>query len=297
MDPTYRIGVDGGGTKTELILLDAGGEIVRRHLAPGCNPSHLGPENARAILLAALETLRGDKLISATHIYAAGSPTTWKEIGLTIKGFGAVSTRDDSLPVLELATDGAPGLALHSGTGSFIAARGLDGQVYYFGGLGWKLGDPASGFDLGRRGFMRGLLELQGAFAPTEISTALEKHCELRGAGPITRAVYHLPDANALIASFAPVILDLASNNSPVPRGILTASLTEFLAETRGVVQTLFNSKPVPCGLSGRFLNAPISREVIATLLEAHYLSVDFRSITAAPIDGVRRLVAKAGNI
>ena len=46
--------MDGGGTKTELILVDAAGEIVARHLAPGCNPSQTGPENARTILTEAL---------------------------------------------------------------------------------------------------------------------------------------------------------------------------------------------------------------------------------------------------
>ena len=36
---SLKIGVDGGGTKTECILVDARGEIVARHLAPGCNPN------------------------------------------------------------------------------------------------------------------------------------------------------------------------------------------------------------------------------------------------------------------
>ena len=46
-----QIGVDGGGTKTELILVDSAGTIVASHLAPGCNPSQCGPEKARTILL------------------------------------------------------------------------------------------------------------------------------------------------------------------------------------------------------------------------------------------------------
>ncbi|HEX2862416.1 MAG TPA: BadF/BadG/BcrA/BcrD ATPase family protein [Lacunisphaera sp.] len=296
MSEVYKIGVDGGGSKTELILVNAGGEIAGRHLAPGCNPSHLGAENARAILLTALEAMRGDRTISDTHVYAAGSPETWKEIGATIEGFGRVITADDSLPVLELATDGAAGLVLHSGTGSFIAARGLDDRVHFFGGLGWKLGDPGSGFDLGRRGITRGLLELQGAIAPTAISAALENHFGLSGSTAIIRAVYDHPEANATIASFAPVILDLAEGNVPAARETLEASFVEFFAEAKAVVQTLFAATRVSCGLSGRFLNAPISRQMIATLSAARGLAVEFRPITAAPIEGVRRLVARAGS-
>ena len=34
----FKIGVDGGGTKTELILVDPAGAGVATHIAPGCNP-------------------------------------------------------------------------------------------------------------------------------------------------------------------------------------------------------------------------------------------------------------------
>lgn len=44
----------------------------------------------------------------------------------------------------------APELVLHAGSGSFVAARGLDGAVHYAGGLGWKFGDAGSGFEIGR---------------------------------------------------------------------------------------------------------------------------------------------------
>ena len=47
---SFKIGVDGGGTKTECILVDAAGAIVARHLAAGCNPNVAGPEAARQIV-------------------------------------------------------------------------------------------------------------------------------------------------------------------------------------------------------------------------------------------------------
>ena len=46
MPSSHRIGIDGGGTKTELILIDKSGAVVARHSAPGCNPSLAGPELA-----------------------------------------------------------------------------------------------------------------------------------------------------------------------------------------------------------------------------------------------------------
>ena len=57
----FKIGVDGGGTKTELILVDQSGAGVATHIAPGCNPSQVGPDPARTILLEALRTLRAQQ--------------------------------------------------------------------------------------------------------------------------------------------------------------------------------------------------------------------------------------------
>ncbi len=54
---TYKIGVDGGGTKTECILVDASGQIVARHIAPGCNPNVVGRDEATRIVTSALADL------------------------------------------------------------------------------------------------------------------------------------------------------------------------------------------------------------------------------------------------
>ncbi|HUR59821.1 MAG TPA: BadF/BadG/BcrA/BcrD ATPase family protein, partial [Opitutaceae bacterium] len=166
---SYRIGVDGGGTKTECILIDGTGAIVARHLAPGCNPSVVGPDQARLIVTDALCAVASSmpagaapRPIAVTHIYAAGNRAFWRETAATLTDFGQVFTADDSYPVLELATKGQPGLVMHGGTGSFVAARGSDGAVHYAGGIGWRFGDPGSGYDLGRRAIARALLELQG---------------------------------------------------------------------------------------------------------------------------------------
>src|SRR5688572_29685850 len=187
---TYRIGIDGGGTKTECILVDNAGAIVARHLAPGCNPSIVGPEKARQIVADALAGLRDQFAIrdrqspisisiSHTHIYAAGNRAFWRDTAATLEGFGSVFTADDSHPVLELATDGKPGLVLHGGTGSFVAARGPDGDIHYAGGVGWRFGDGGSGYDLGRRAVARALLELQGWSPVSPLLAIVRQHTQL----------------------------------------------------------------------------------------------------------------------
>ena len=295
-----KIGVDGGGSKTELIFVDAAGAVIATHTAPGCNPSQCGPERSRDILETGLTALLGSaplshlrSPISATHLYMAGSPAFWRELAATLSGYGRVAAETDAIPVLELATAGAPGLVLHAGTGSFVAARAPDGSVHYAGGLGWKLGDAGSGFDLGRRGIAQAMLELQGWAPPSDLGAILKAHTGLTDAAAISRFLYSDPDANARITAFAPRVVQLAAQGCPPAQVALTETLTELVGQARLVTAKLFPGAVVPCGVSGPILNCEPSPAALKALVAAPPWAVELNFITAPPIEGVRRLLLK----
>ena len=297
----YKIGVDGGGTKTEGILVDACGTIVARHLAPGCNPSVVGPEQARLIVTDALCTLR-DQVpapgarsgIAGTRLFMAGAGGFWQEFAATLTEFGRASAHDDSLPVLELATDGAPGLVLHAGTGSFVAARAPDGSVHYAGGIGWRFGDAGSGYELGRRAIARALLELQGWQPPTRLGTLVRDHTQLgddASAAAVSRYFYQHGEPNRAVAALAPAVLRLADEGDPTSIALATESAAELLALAVHVATRLFPDTPldtVRVGLSGALLTHP----VVANALVPR-APFALTPITGAPIEGVRRLLAR----
>jgi N-acetylglucosamine kinase-like BadF-type ATPase len=296
---SLKIGIDGGGSKTELILVDGAGTILARHVGPGCNPSHLGPDKARAILLEALQQLlaRSSRLVTpgeivATQLYMAGAPAFWRETAAGLAGFGRVTTDLDSLPVLELATGGRPGLVMHAGTGSFIAARALDGMLHYAGGVGWMFGDAGSGHDLGRRALGRALLELQGSTERTVLAEALCTYTGITDYAATSRYFYTTPDANARIAGFAPLALSLAKAGNAPALAALKDTLAEFVNFARQVSARLFGDSPVPCGISGAILNHETSTAILRELITTHAWPVKLNFITAPPIEGVRRLLA-----
>ncbi len=307
---TYKIGVDGGGTKTECMLIDDTGRMVAGHVGVGCNPSVVGTAQATSIILAALNSLRAqaaadaaegdggpvssDGLITATLLCMAGHRDFWSDLARKLAGFGRVETPGDFLPVLELATGGQPGLVLHAGTGSFVAARTADGATHFAGGLGWRFGDPGSGYDLGRIAIARGLLELQGWAPPSRLGPTVREHAGLEaGTHPslITRHYYQHPEPNRPIAALAPVVLRLAAEGDAASREIAISSAGELLDLAVRMATKLYSASlvsSVKAGLSGPLLNHPVVHEALAA--RAPFALIP---ITETPIEGVRRLLAR----
>jgi N-acetylglucosamine kinase-like BadF-type ATPase len=240
----------------------------------------------------------------------AGSPSFWREVAESLDGYGRVIAAPDSLPVLELATNGAPGLVLHAGTGSFVAARAPDSSVHYTGGLGWKLGDAGSGFDLGRRAIALALLELQAAsswnrgnpaagspqlqhFSP--LAEALRAHTGLTDYSANSRFFYTDPSANAVISGFAPRVLELAEQDCGPAQQVVADSVTDLARLADQVIHRLFSSSttPLPCGVSGRILNSAAASFALRSLAAKLRWPVTLTFITEPPSEGVRRLLAK----
>ena len=291
----WKIGVDGGGTKTECILVDPSGAIAARHTGPGCSPSLVGAARAREIAAAVLHELRSGHpsvTVSSTLLCMAGSRAFWREFGDGLSGFGSTSTVDDSVPVLELATRGAPGVVLHAGTGSFVAARTPEGTVHYAGGIGWRFGDEGSGYDLGRRAIARALLELQGWAPPSGLGPLVRERTGHSTAAAVAGYFYGDPDTNNGVAALAPDVLRLAQGGDGAAAEAVSASVLKLLALATSVTSQLFPGtlpESFRAGVSGHILNNPFAFQVLSS-----HAPFALSRVTEPPIEGVRLLLCRA---
>ncbi len=294
MEISFRIGVDGGASKTDLVLIDQSGEVVAQHVAPGCNPNVVGQDQARSTILSALGEIHRQP-VTHTQLYMAGIPEFWQELAQSLTDFGQVTTEKDSLPVLELATQGDAGLVIHGGTGSFVAARDPQGDVHYAGGLGWRLGEPGSGFDLGRRTVTRGMMELQGWAPTTRVGQVVKDHGEsigIQDTAGLLRYFYQNTAPNKIIASLAPAILHLATEGEVMAVSMVLESAQPLIEIATQVATRLFPKTPldeIPAGLTGPIMTHPA---VVQSLLPRTPLPL--RPIKDSPILGVQRLLQRA---
>ncbi len=300
----YKIGLDGGGTKTEFILVDPRGVILARRLAPGCNPSLIDQDTIRALLndnlhalAAAARAHHPAAKISHTLLCMAGNRQFWRELAPRLLEFGAVQTFDDSLPVLELATGGAPGLVLHSGTGSFVAARGPDDRIHYAGGLGWRFGDAGSSYDLGRRAIARTQLELQGWADRSALGAAVCEKVKIFDASALSRHFNTPNTPPTAIAEIAPLVTAGVTAGDPVALDLFSSSVADLASLAHTVIEKLFPlsgipnpASAIPAGLSGAILQLPAARPILAAALGRRAV---FQPITEPPIEGVRRMLAR----
>lgn len=155
----YILGFDGGGTKTECVLMNSDHQILARTYAGPSNPSRIGVEAAfRAVEEAARLALQ-DVGLERTAIAAIGAglagtakPEMKQRMTLALQmsfPAAAIIVLTDLEAALAAAGEG-PAIVLVAGTGSAAIGRNQQGQIHRAGGYGPASSDEGSAYDIGR---------------------------------------------------------------------------------------------------------------------------------------------------
>jgi glucosamine kinase len=166
----YVLGFDGGGTKTECVLMDPAGKIVTRSFSGPSNPYRVGVEPAtreieKAADLCLQEAGARRNAVAAigAGLAGTGNPELKEAMRASLAAAfprTAVSVFTDLEAALAAAGDG-PVIVLVAGTGSAAIGRNVQGQIWRTGGQGPRLGDDGSAFDIGSRAVARAMGEYE----------------------------------------------------------------------------------------------------------------------------------------
>ncbi|HKW64133.1 MAG TPA: BadF/BadG/BcrA/BcrD ATPase family protein [Candidatus Acidoferrum sp.] len=240
----YVLGFDGGGTKTECVLMDETGAILARSRSGPSNAVNVGAKaSAAALADAGLEALRSsgkppsDVVYILAGISGAGEPTVQAEIKAVLQpSFASASIMIISdLPLTLAATNEIPSVVVIAGTGSAVLGWTSPHHVFRAGGFGPIIGDAGSANDIGRKTValcFQKILNKEKFLLTDEILRAF--HCTWLQFVDLARE-----QPTVIFPKIFPIVAKAAQSGDQAAQAILSMAAVSLLDQVREVANQL----------------------------------------------------------
>lgn len=303
--PPVVLAVDGGATKTDVVLVGAGGEVLGRARGPASNHQLVGLPTALDHLGATIEEacaaagLPPTTPICPTGVYClAGIDLATDEErvvpAVRARGWTVVSdVRNDTFAVLRAGVSSGWGVGVVCGTGLNCVGLGPDGSSVRFPALGELSGDFApGGMWLGTRGLGLALRQGDGRGPPTLLARTVPAHFDLPSAEDVLEAVYRGDLPFGRLPELAEVVLEAADAGDLPAEGAVTQLVDEVVLMVRATLARLdVDTAPVEVVVGGGLFE---SRHGFAhRVLEGvrgHAPAAALRPLEAPPVVGAALL-------
>lgn len=283
------IGIDGGGSKNDLLLFTEEGRVLNRLIAAGTNAAEMGADPACDRLIGQIERLLaphggmrapiralfsglsgGGNAQSRTHITS--------RLQAALPGARHVATAGDTVTALYAGIGVGDGIAVIAGTGTSELVR-HNGEFTQIGGWGHLIDDAGSGFWLGREALNAALREMDGRGGKTLLTDLINHKL---GADVRSRIPQLYQDGKRTIASFAPEVFSAADKGDKTALDILSRAADELALLIRTGAMHIAQ-KPWRVALVGSLWNAPLLRDEVRGRLGSEY---ELTPVTAPAVLG-----------
>lgn len=287
--PQLYLGVDGGGTKTHIALVNSAGEIVCEGFAGASNPLRVGVERAVANIYAAVNSAcdsadlnRGD-IVAATLGLAGVRRADLRRIMRERFAERFAMKKIQVFTDAEIALSGLGevpnGLVIIAGTGSVCIGRNSEGEMESAGGWGPLAGDEGGGAGIAINALHLIAKASDGRGRPTSLSETAVDYFRAGRIENLSVAIYAPQVDNARIAGFAKLVSEAALAGDEVAIGIMRQAGEELGIAAAAVIEKLgLQDAEVPIGKvgsvfkSGELVASPLMRVVRRTAPKAFLL-------------------------
>lgn len=282
------IGLDAGGTKTELLARNPATGEEWRLSGPAANVQRSGAESAADVLSALILDAMGegtDPVAAFAGVAGAGRPDEQRALSDALRARlpanVVVGVTHDADIALEGAFGGRSGIVVIAGTGSVVVARTPGGAIERAGGWGYLLGDEGSGHAVGLAA-LRCLTAVFDGDDITPFTARLRDELDLPDGPTLIRRVYR---EGWPVQRAAPVVCAAAASGDPEAGEILAAQVVMLAAQVARLCRHCADVSPQIAFLGG------LSREVAFTtrLGEAIVARIPHARIVAplaTPVEG-----------
>lgn len=230
------LGFDGGGTKTECIVLDAEDRVLGQGKAGPSNPLRVGYDAACAALqmaaamaLSAARVGTRDIQCVCAGLAGAGRKFVAEEMRSRLARIWSnahVEVVTDADAALETAVGQQAGVILIAGTGSIALGRNLKGEIARAGGYGHRIGDVGSAYDIGRHAVLAVARARDFSGPATVLADLILGPLDCRRWDDVFEKVSSKPGAT--FPKLVPAVMQAAAANDAAAREILSRASVEL---------------------------------------------------------------------
>jgi len=299
----YSIGFDGGGTKTDCVLLNATGEVIGEGHGGPANPLRSGYDAAFASLreaaaaaLTAAKVRQSDIAGVCAGLAGAGRRSVVRRVMVFLsQEFPGAVTQvcSDYEIALEAATGPGPGVVLIAGTGSVAYGRNPAGETARAGGYGPWIGDEGSAFEIGRRA-VSAVARTRDMDGPVTLLTEMiPAALDCPDWDDLTQRIMKDPDD--VFPKLFPIVADAANSDDSAAKEILFSSAIGLGNLAMTVIRRLkMREKEFPlvkCG--GVFGHSRMLDDLLDSVLASGALRAKISRLEISPAVGAARRAAR----
>ena len=249
MKGSYYLGIDGGGTKTEAILLDCGSRKVARAASGPSNYHSVGCTLAQVSLREAIDqvlTIAGLATYDVTAIGLGvagiarpGDREVMQALVSQIACFARVVITHDAEAALVGGVGRRHGVVLIAGTGAMAYGINAQGETRRADGWGYLMGDEGSAHWIGQEGLRAIARAHDGRGRATDLERIIVSHLALPNTSALVPRIYGADFGVTQVAGLAPLVRLAAQSGDAVARGILQEAGRRLGNTARAVIYGL----------------------------------------------------------
>lgn len=299
-EASYFLGIDGGGTKTEFLLINRLGEEVKRVVLGPSNPVDIGLNEALETLENGINEVCEGIPFGKISVFAgiAGGITgqNKKKINTFLNRFRFQRVDNDSDAKNAVALlPGDNQISVILGTGD-IAFTKTNGAVFRTGGFGYLFDEGGSGYAIGRDALLKEFKREQYKLPPTVLSRSLKEQSKIDSFLDALSDFFE--GSKKKIASVAPAVFNAFYEGDRDAKEIIEKNM-------RGVASLIIDAsrflhrKEIEVFISGSIG----SKEGVIDLINAHLkelkpeINYKLEVLSTPPVIGAVKLAGFEGEI
>lgn len=211
----YYIGVDGGGSKTRIVLLDQNLKLIRKKEIEASNLVSTDYWEVLNKINQIIKEYQHQYNIRGIGLGMAGIDSEQersrleRKLAATYPG-KEVRVCNDGVASLIGGLNYQTGILINAGTGSIAVGIDREGTIYRAGGWDYLLGDEGSGFWIGKKLIQTAMVDHDRGIVDSVIVQAVKNFFQLTSLSALVTVIHQQGINKEKIATLAPLAAELA---------------------------------------------------------------------------------------